>query len=207
VKHAISPDGLSVRVAHHRNPYAYLLTDDELDELLLDLGLRRAASIWRNHNAAQQQTPRGVYERTCMAFVLMDPTVGPWVPNDQAVLAGVLIGEGADRFLPNAAAKAAGHRRLGRNYGEAVHIDPHLCGSGGFRYGHSTQVRSLIAGSSSQSTDQDLFEARMLAAEFVQAFDELHRAWEAKTGAGEWFADPDEPDGEHLALVSWFPNA
>jgi hypothetical protein len=207
VKQATSPEGLVVRAAHHHNPYGYLLSDGAFDDLLLELGLRRAASIQRNHTAAEGRAPRGVYGRDCMAFVLMDPTAGPWVPNEEAVLAAVLVGEGADRFLPNAAAKATGHRRIGRNYGEAVHVDPHLCGSGHFRYGHSADVRGVIAGTSSQTTDQDLFEARMLATDFVQAIDELHRAWETATGLGEWATDDDTPGPHHRALVDWFPTA
>jgi hypothetical protein len=206
VKRATSPEGLTVRVGLHHNPYGYLLSDDALDDLLLDLALRRAAGIWRNHTLADERAPRGRYGRACMAFVLMDPTAAAWVPDAQAVLAAVLVGDGADRFLPNAAAKAAGHRRLGRNYGEAVHVDPHLCGSGHFRHGHSAEVRGLIAGSSSQTTDQDLFEARMLAADFVQAIDERHRAWEQRTGPGEWATGNDAPDPRHLSLVEWFPT-
>ncbi|NUP48273.1 MAG: hypothetical protein HOW97_13325 [Catenulispora sp.] len=206
VKQATSRDGLAVRVAHHHNPYSYLLNDDDFDEMLLTIGLRRAESIWRNHTAAEHRAPRGVYGRACMAFVLMDPTLGSWVANEQAVMAAVLVGAGAERFLPNAAAKAAGHRRLGRNYGEALHVDPHLCGTGGFRYGHSVQVRGVIAGSSSQTTDQDMFEARLLAEDFVQVLGERHRAWEDASGPGEWLADPDRPGPELLSSTSWFPG-
>ncbi len=115
VKEAKSPDGLLVRVSHHHNPYSYLLDDDELDAVLLELGLRRAASIWRNHTATEASAPRGVYGRACMAFVLMDPTADPWVPDDQAVMAAVVIGDDGAAFLPNAGAKAAGHRRLARH--------------------------------------------------------------------------------------------
>lgn len=200
----VSPDGLKVRAAHHHNPYSYLLDDDELDELLVDLGQRRAASIWRNHTASAERAPLGAYARPCMAFVLMDPTAGPWVPNEQAVLAAIIVGEDGASFLPNAAAKAAGHRRLGRNYGEAVLVDTHLCGSGHFRYGHSAEVRGLIVGSSSQTTDQDLFEAGTLARDFVDAITERHRAWQERTGPGEWLSIDDKPGNEHNSLVSWF---
>lgn len=207
VKETRSPDGLLVRVAHHHNPYGYLLGGDEFDDVLLELGLRRAASIWRNHTATEPNAPRGVYGRACMAFVLMDPTAGPRVPDDQAVLAGIVVGDGGAAFLPNAAAKASGHRRLGRNYGEAVHVDPHLCGSGAFRYGHSAEVRGVIVGSSSQTTDQDLFEAGLLAQDFVDAVNERHRVWEQRVGVGEWLSADDEQAAEHLELVNWFPSA
>lgn len=207
MKEAKSPDGLLVRVSHHHNPYGYLLGDDGLDELLLELGLRRASSIWRNHTTTEPSAPRGVYGRACMAFVLMDPTANPWVTNEKAVLAAVVVGDDGARFLPNAGAKAAGHRRLGRNYGEAVHVDPHRCGSGHFRYGHSAEVRGLIVGSSSQTTDQDLFEAGLLAKDFVDAIGERHLAWEQRAGAGEWLSADGNPAREHLELVGWFPSA
>ncbi|MFF4413319.1 hypothetical protein ACFYY8_12375 [Streptosporangium sp. NPDC001559] len=184
-----------------------MLGDDHLDELLLDLGLRRAASVWRNHVVAPSAAPRGKYGQTSMGFVLMDPTVGPWVPNELAVLGAVAIGEDGHRFLPNAAAKAAGHRRLGRNYGEAVLVNPHLCGNASFRYGHSAEVRGQIVGASSQTPDQDLFEAAELAKEFVNAVIERHGAWEERVGPGVWHAEDDAPHREYRDMVRFFGSA
>lgn len=198
---------LPVCVQHRRNPYEYAVSDEELDELLLDLGRKRAASIWCNHKAAPAAAPRGSYGRTSMGFVLMDPTAGPWVSNEHAVLAIVTVGEDGHSFLPNAAAKAAGHRRLGRNYGEAVLVDPHLCGSAGFRYGHSAEVRGQIIGASSQSPDQDLYEAGQLANDFVSAINERHLAWEARVGPGDWLADDGVPHREFRDMVSFFAPA
>ena len=205
-REALSSDGLSVRVAHRRNPYSYLMGAEQFDGLLLELGLRRASSIWRNHTADPQRAPRGVYERACMGFVLLDPTVSASVSDPDAVLGVVAVGEGAAAFLPNAAAKAAGHRRLGRNYGEAVLVDPHLCGDGNFRYGHSAEVRGQIVGSSSQTTDQDLHEAAALAADFVGAITEIHLAWQERVGPGEWLGHDDAPADVYRDMVDWFPT-
>ncbi|MFJ9409589.1 hypothetical protein [Streptomyces sp. NPDC101393] len=205
-RETVSEHGLTVRAQHRRNPYDYLLDPEELDELLLGLGLRRAASIWRNHTADPSTAPRGTYGRAAMGFVLMDPTAGPWTPNEQAVLGAVTIGDDGHRFLPNAAAKAAGHRRLGRNYGEAVHVDPHLCGTAGFRYGHSAEVRGQIVGASSQTPDQDLFEAGQLAQDMVGAIAERHLAWEERTGEGDWLAADAAPHQEYRDMVSFFPH-
>ncbi|MEV0603759.1 hypothetical protein AB0I82_31285 [Streptomyces sp. NPDC050315] len=204
VRETVTEHGLTVRSQHRRNPYDYLLTPEELDQLLLDLGTRRAASIWRNRTTAASAAPRGSYGRTAMGFVLMDPTAGPWTPNEQAVLGVISIGEDGHRFLPNAAAKAAGHRRLGRNYGEAVLVEPHLCGSAGFRYGHSAEVRGQIVGASSQSPDQDLFEAGQLAQDFIGAITERHLAWEERVGPGDWLAADDAPHQEYRDMVSFF---
>lgn len=110
-------------------------------------------------------------------------------------------------FLPNAAAKAAGHRRLGRDYGEAVLTDPHLCGDGDFRYGHSARIRGQIVGASSQTTDQDLHEAAALAADFVGAIAERHLVWEERVGPGEWFAHDDAPAQVCREMIGWFPDA
>jgi hypothetical protein len=202
---AVSPEGLPVRVAHRRNPYEYLMSDGQFDELLLDLGLRRAASIWRNHSAHPGRAPHGVYERACMGFVVLDPTVGPWVPDTEAVLAVITVGQDGSGFLPNAAAKAAGHRRLGRNYGEAVLVDPHLCGDGNFRFGHSAEVRGVIVGTSSQTTDQDLHEAAALAADLVAALGERHLAWQERVGPGEWLAEGGNPGARYRDMIGWFP--
>ena len=204
VREIVSEHGLTVRAQHRRNPYGYLFSSDELDDLLLDLGLRRAASIWHNHTVDPAAAPRGGYGRAAMGFVIMDPTVGHWVPNEQAVLGAVCIGEQGRRFLPNAAAKAGGHRRLGRNYGEAVLVDPHLCGDAGFRYGHSAEVRGVIVGASSQTPDQDLYEAGRLAADLVDAVIERQDAWEDKAGPTDWFADEDRPAQHCLDMVAFF---
>ncbi|MFE4960855.1 hypothetical protein ACFRCW_44840 [Streptomyces sp. NPDC056653] len=183
-----------VRAEHRHNPYAYLVSDQQLDELLTRLGRRRAASVRRNQAVAAERAPREVYPRPGMAFVVMDPTAGPWVPNEEAVLATITVGEGGAAFLPYATAKAAGHRRLGRNYGEAVLVDPHLCGGGNFRYGHSAEVRGLIVGASGQTPDQDLYEAGTLATDLIAAITELHLAWEERVGPGEWFTPDGGPD-------------
>ncbi|PPK64238.1 hypothetical protein V5P93_006147 [Actinokineospora auranticolor] len=202
VREAVSARGLAVRARHRRNPYRYLLDDARLADLLLDLGLRRAESIWRNHN--DPDAARGPYPRDSMGFVLLDPTAQPWETHEEAVLAAITVGAEGHAYLANAAAKAAGHRRLGRNYGEAVLVDPHLCGTDAFRYGHSADVRGVIAGASSQSPDQDLVEAGLLAADFVDAITEHHRAWEATTGKGRWLNATDTPGPEAAAMVAFF---
>ncbi|SDT19119.1 hypothetical protein [Actinoplanes derwentensis] len=186
-----------VRAHHHHNPYDHLFGGDEFDELLRDLGQRRAASIEHHHRA-------GTYPRAAMGFVILDPTAGPWVPNTSAVLGAITIGPDSERFLPNAAAKAGGHRRLGRNYGEAVLVDPHLCGRAAFRYGHSAQVRGVIVGASSQAPDQDLYEAGQLAADFVTAIAARQAGWESKTGETDWLSADDRPDREYRDMVSFF---
>ncbi|MFF0224276.1 hypothetical protein [Streptomyces sp. NPDC004629] len=202
---ALSPDGLKVRVAHRRNPYGYVLDDAELDAVLLAAGLRRAASIWHHHTADETHVPRGTYPRAAMAFVLMDATAGPWERNEEAVLGAVVIGDLGHTFLPNAAAKAGAHRRLGRTNGEAVHVDPHLLGAGGFRYGYSAQVRGQIVGASGQSTDQDLYEAARLAADFVDAVNARHLSWEERHSADIWASRDGTPAAEYQAMIDWFP--
>ncbi|MER5353584.1 hypothetical protein ABT093_25010 [Kitasatospora sp. NPDC002551] len=202
-RESVSEHGLTVRAQHRYNPYHHLFDDAGFAGLLLDLGLRRAAGIWRNHTAAAGAAPRDPYPRASMGFVLLDPTAGPWVPDARSVMAVITVGEDAHRFLPKAAAKAAGHRRLGRNYGEAVLTDPHLCGAGGFRYGHSAEIRGQIVGASSQSTDQDLFEAGRLASELVDALGRAQLAWEERTGAGDWFSADDVPDPAYREMVAF----
>jgi hypothetical protein len=201
---SVSPNGLTVRARHHHNPYTYLLSGSDLDSLLLDLGLRRAESIWRHHHASPAAAPRDPYPRLAMSFVLLDPTADVWVRHDESVLGAITIGDEGHRFLPNAAAKAAGHRRLGRNYGEAVHTDPHLCGAGAFRYGHSAEVRGLIVGASAQSPDQDLYEASLLAQDFIAALADRHATWESATGPTDWLSPDDTPAPGTAAMTSFF---
>ena len=198
-------DTLPVAAAIRRNPYTYMLTDAELTDLLNDLGRRRADSILRNHSAPAGKAPRGPYPRLAMGFVILDPTAEASVGPAEAVLGAVTIGEGGRRFLPNAAAKASAHRRLGRDNGTAVHTDPHLLGTGAFRYGHSAEVRGLIVAASSQTTDQDLYEASRLAAELVEELGVRHRAHEWTLGETDWLSGTAQHEDLYGEMVSWFP--
>ncbi|MBM7776481.1 hypothetical protein JOD54_006685 [Actinokineospora baliensis] len=189
-------DTPAVRARHRRNPYAYMLDDAGLTDLLVTAGRRRAESVWRNHNT---DGPRGRYPRSSMAFVVLDPTAPCTDPNP--VLAALTIGDEALPFLPNAAAKAIGHRHTGHNHGEAALIDPHLLGTGHFRYGHSANIRGLIVGASSQTPDQDLHEAATLGTDLVNALITAHRTWETTVGPGRWVGDPDP---RYQTMVGFF---
>lgn len=194
-----------VQAAVRRNPYRYMLDDAELTELLSDLGHRRAESILRNHTADPGKAPRGPYPRPAMGFVILDPTADVQAGHADAVLGAITVGDQARQFLPKAAAKAAAHRRLGRNNGTSVHTDPHLLGTGAFRYGHSAEVRGLIVAASSQATDQDLYEASRLAAELVEEIAARHRDYEWRRGETDWLSSDDQPLALHNEMISWFP--
>ncbi len=195
-----------VRAAVRRNPYGYMLNDAELTDILSKLGTRRAESILRNHTAAPGKAPRGPYPRPAMGFVILDPTADVRVGHADAVLGAVTVGDHAGQFLPKAAAKAAAHRRLGHNNGTSLHTDPHLLGTGAFRYGHSAEVRGLIVAASSQTTDQDLYEASRLAAELVEEIAARHRDYEWSRGETDWLSRDDQPMELHNQMVSWFPD-
>ncbi|GLW91630.1 hypothetical protein Aglo03_24460 [Actinokineospora globicatena] len=196
IREGASPQGLVVRVRHRRNPYDYMLDDATLADVLLTAGLRRAESVWDGHQA-------GRYPRSSMAFVVLDPTAPRWERDDEAVLAALTIGDEALPFLPNAAAKAAGHRHTGHNHGQAALVDQHLLGSGHFRYGHSANVRGLIIGASAQTSDQDLYQAAALATDLVNALLEHHRTWENQVGSGRWIG---EPNPRYQAMVDFFTD-
>ncbi len=195
-----SPSGLNVRVVVRRHPYGHLLDAEAFAQLLWELGAHRAESIRAHHALDAAEAPRGVYPRDCLAMIVMDPTVGPWVDNVDAVMAAIVIGEG-DYFLPNAAAKAGGHRRVGYDYGEAYITDPHLVAHGGFRHGHSARIRGVVVGASALNPDQDLYESAQLAAQFVARIGDLHDDWTQRAGFGEWLSEGDVPDAETRAMV------
>ncbi|MEU5347907.1 MULTISPECIES: hypothetical protein [unclassified Streptomyces] len=197
---------LRVRAAIRRNPYAYMLDDAELGALLTDLAERRAASIARNHAAAVGEAPRGPYPRPAMGFVILDPTAESGAEPADTVLGALTVGEDARRFLPKAAAKAATHQRLRGNNGTAVHTDPHLLGNGAFRYGHSAEVRGVVVAASSQSPDQDLYEASRLAADLVEEVGIRHRRYERREGERDWLAATDEPPARYAGMTAWFPE-
>ncbi|MFE3470149.1 hypothetical protein ACFXOI_00425 [Streptomyces bacillaris] len=197
---------LHVQAAVRHNPYAYMLDEAELVDLLSELGRRRAESILRNHTAAEGEAPRGRYPRPAMGFVILDPTADARADDTEAVLGAIAVGEQARQFLPRAAAKAAAHRRLGRNNGSSVHTDPHLLGTGAFRYGHSAEVRGVIVAASSQSTDQDLYEASRLAAEFAEGIGARHQEFEWKVGETDWLSQDGLPLARYGEMVAWFPG-
>ncbi|ALO98850.1 hypothetical protein SHL15_7869 [Streptomyces hygroscopicus subsp. limoneus] len=86
-----------------------------------------------------------------------------------------------------------------------MRTDPHPIGTGAFRYGHSAQVRGLIVAASSQTTDQDLYEASRLAAELVEELRDRHRAYEWSQDETDWLTGIGEVPVVYLAMVSWFP--
>lgn len=200
------PNSLQVQAAVRRNPYEYMLDDAELTALLQTLGNRRAESILRNSTTAPGEAPRGPYPRPAMGFVILDPTVDACVGQADAVLGALTIGSEARQFLPRAAAKASAHRRLGLNNGTAVHTDPHLLGNGAFRYGHSAEVRGLIVAASSQTPDQDLFEASRLATDLIEELTARHLAYEWEQGETDWLSPDGRAPVQYTEMVAWFPE-
>jgi hypothetical protein len=183
-----------------------MLDDAELTSLLQSLGERRAESILRNSTTAPGHAPRGPYPRPAMGFVILDPTADARVSQADAVLGAITIGSDARRFLPKAAAKASAHRRLGHNNGVAVHTDPHLLGTGAFRYGHSAEVRGLVVAASSQTPDQDLFEASRLATDLVEELAARHLAFEWEQGETDWLTSDGKTPVEYTDMMAWYPH-
>ncbi|MEU6234000.1 hypothetical protein [Kitasatospora sp. NPDC047058] len=138
-----------------------------------------------------------------MGFVLPDPTAARWVPDEQAVLAVVTVGEDGHRFLVNAAAKAAGHRRLGRNHGEASWSTPTCAAAARSATGTPPRSAARSSGRAPSPPDQDLHEAGRLAADLVNAVAEHHLAWEERVGPGDWYATTDEPHPSWRAMVAF----
>ncbi|WP_447040947.1 hypothetical protein [Streptomyces sp. DSM 118878] len=200
------PNSPQVQAAVRRNPYAYMLDDAELTSLLQSLGERRAESILRNSTTTPGHAPRGPYPRLAMGFVILDPTADARVGQADAVLGAITVGSDARGFLPKAAAKASAHRRLGHNNGVAVHTDPHLLGNGAFRYGHSAEVRGLVVAASSQTPDQDLFEASRLATELVEELAARHLAFEWEQGETDWLTSDGKVPAEYTDMMAWYPN-
>ncbi|EGJ75131.1 hypothetical protein STTU_2342 [Streptomyces sp. Tu6071] len=85
-----------------------------------------------------------------------------------------------------------------------MHIEPHLLGTGSFRYGHSAQVRGQIVGASAQDTDQDLYESACLASDFVDALRNRHSEWERQHSTGIWTSADDDHAPEYEAMIDWF---
>jgi hypothetical protein len=177
---------LTVRAAHRRNPYQYLMNAQQFDELLADLGRRRAESIRHNHTADENRAPRGVYARASMGFVILDPTASAWLPDADAILGVIAVGDEGSAFIPNAAAKVVAHRRTSRDHGRAVLADPRPRSTGDVRVGACGEECGVIVGAGGQRARQNLYEAAALAADLVSVIAHLHRSWEALVGPGEW---------------------
>ncbi|MFD4503171.1 hypothetical protein [Streptomyces sp. NPDC058457] len=97
-------------------------------------------------------------------------------------------------------------RSLGHNNGTSVHTDPHLLGTGAFRYGHSAEVRGVIVAASSRSTDQDLYEASRLAAELVEEIAARHHEYEWRHGETDWLSPDEQPSALYNEMLAWFPD-
>jgi hypothetical protein len=179
---------ITIRIIN--NPWPHTVPNHRLLEILRGIAEEAAERIKQRHTA-------GIYEKPKLAIVILDPTAPQSRPSEDAILAIILIGEGAQDNLCNALSKAFEQRDHGRNIGAMATAHSHLLPDGAFRYGHSFEVDSTMGGASGLTQKQDRDEGTTIASSFNRGIQEAREQWEEATGdPGDyyWFCDQNLPE-------------
>lgn len=180
-------EALRVIVRLVQNPWSHMVPDGDLFELLHELGIETAVRI-------QERYDRNEYESAKLAIVLLDPTAPSSRPSEDCVIAIILIGDGAEQNITNAAGKAFAQRDKGINIGAMVYAHKHLLRDGSFRYGHGFCVDGTPGGASGLREDEDRYEGTIFAAGLNYRIYAIIAHWEEQNPDGKWYCNKDLPD-------------
>jgi len=182
----------------YRNPWEHTVPNEALRAILENIAMKRV-----DHIADQYQN--GHYSRSSLALVILDPTAPLWRPSSETLLAAILIGPDAERFLPNAIAKAVEHRDKGILAGYGAYVDMTQTEDGDFTYGYSTQVDDTIGGASGESEIQDACEAGYALVSFNYHIRSFRIAWRKANPDKRWFCNEDLPRTLYTEMAAQTP--
>ncbi|MFZ1812796.1 MAG: hypothetical protein WAU02_04785 [Candidatus Saccharimonadales bacterium] len=208
-------DRPSPQVRLYHNPWSETVPDDVL------LGLLLSAAVEAD-KVLIDMIARGEVEAGCesYAYVILDPTK----PRDQItpvdrVMAAVLLGPDAERYLPNALAKADAHDRHGIPNGLLVKGANWALGNGDFAWGNSVCGVVVdpdglggndviydvgVAAGSGLSVEQDAEFAYRISDHFLGRVHDARELWLEKhrrNGSRRWFNTADEPPAHYMAIL------
>jgi len=179
---------LRVIVRLVRNPWPHTVPDAQLFETLEELAHEAARGI-------RVRRDRHEYaEDANLALVVLDPTAPVSLPSEQCVLGIILIGDGAENNITNAASKAFEHRDKGVNIGDLVYGHKHRLADGAFRWGHSACIDGTHVGASGLLEGEDRYEATLYGAGFNYRIECIRIHWEGEHSGGSWYCDEDKPE-------------
>jgi hypothetical protein len=207
----VQPPDVSVRL--FQNPWKQMLPNEVLITVLTTAATEASERLAQMIDVGEVSPMRDSF-----GCVILDPTHQRWQQTPvQRTLAAVLIGPDAERFLPNALAKADAHDRHGLPnsgfFGNAL-----FClGDGDFTYGHSAEYDVVnprdgllvegvaIAGGSGLSEDQDHELALMILSEAMGTVHDYISTWrdqQRAIGRGRWFNESDVPPKSYTDILT-----
>lgn len=185
----------------YQNPWQSTLPDHKLLELFQE-GAKRAEDVLADWmSTGQVEEGRDSY-----ACVILDPTRRRHQRTiQQRVLAIILLGPNAERYIPNGAAKADAHDRLGQPNGELVKKRSFCLSDHDFAYGDSAVYEGAIAGGSGLSVQQDRFLAFDVLEYTMKRVRAIRDGWLTemrRTMDGQrWYNTSDEPGPEYADVA------
>lgn len=185
----------------YQNPWSATVSDGVVLQQLLSSATYAGETLTAWIDAKIVEDGHGAY-----ACVILDPTRPRWQRTIlDRVMATVLYGDGAERYIPNAAAKADAHDRHGQPNGGLIRGASFCLGNGDFAWGNSVEHSGAIAGGSGLSADQDAMMANWILKGFMDRIHTLRDRWlyeQRKLPAGQrWFNQDDQPGDEYLAVA------
>lgn len=145
--------------------------------------------------------------RDSFAAVILDPTQARWAKTIRdLVIAIVMIGPEAARFVPNATAKADGHDRHDLSMRHLMEEYPHLLGDSDFAYGESAEYDYCVGGGSGLSPEQDGELVLILLKEFIERVNSARQQWLADRrnngGKQAWWNAENTPGLQYESLLT-----
>jgi hypothetical protein len=185
-----------------RNPWPRTFPDVLLVASLKDAAAAARRQMQRWEVAGEIEEGRGSF-----AAVLLDPTRPRSAQTlMERVMAIIMIGPDARKYVANGASKADAHDRHNMNMGQLVGTDNHLLADGEFGWGNSAEYRRAIGGGSGLSVRQDGELVELMLRVLVDAVRAFRKSWlwqqrEQKPEAGHRWFDPDDQPGVLYANV------
>ncbi len=188
-----------VRLCH--NPWPRIVPDGVLLQYLQTAAVNAQEQMREWEAAGEMEEGRDSF-----AAVLLDPTRRRWARTiSDRVMAIILIGPNAEKYVPNGASKADGHDRHNRNMGELVEDLNHLLADGEFGWGNSAEYLGAIGGGSGLKVKQDGELVEGMLIEVIDSVNSNRRTWldeqRRLKGNHRWFDPDDEPGAEYTAVL------
>jgi hypothetical protein len=191
----------SVKVVLVRNPWPQTVPDNVLLQFLMT-----AASSAKQEINCLIQEGKLAEEHDSFAAVLIDPTDRVTYDTiSDAVMAIILIGPNAEKFIPNAAAKADAHKRHDLSNGEIVHKANFCLTDGEFAWGYSAEYMGAVGAGSGLKDTQDR-DVTFLILKTV--LERVHRARadyirnkRIEHGSWAWYNTTNTPDSDYAVVT------
>jgi hypothetical protein len=186
-----------------RNPWTGILNDGVVLQYL-QTSVIEGAEWLQDKIAADEIKP----DRNSYGGVILDPTCQRVTHFRDRVMAVILIGPDAKRFVPNGAAKAdaADRHSMGTSYIlNEEHPSYHMFGFGDFAWGGSVSVEGAVAGGSGLSVKQDEQLMELIVSTFIEKVNRALGQWlrerRQRADGQAWWTPDNQPGTQYVDVL------